>query len=233
MLRVIAIFLAGTIGGNLFAQSSGQDYRPPSSPELYDTSKPVQPAYEKYPPLLNHPYVGLGLGFGQSDKTGRGGSPIAAWNVSAEAGYVKTLGTWSQIDAGVEVLGGRFGYSRADVSMTWGALAKLGYGYTISPSGGVIGQVRLAAGLGQGNLSGEDSSGVSLESAQDFTITMYQLGFQIILPANASLDVIGGLLVTQNAFTLRDIEQQGDTTRISDGQVYNVIEARIGLRLRL
>lgn len=191
--------------------SSGQNYTPPSTPELYDVNEPLVPAYVRIKKVKSHPYLGLGIGFGSSRNNGGNGTPKASWNLVAEGGYVKALTSWTRVDVGLEAFTGKLGDSLNDMKVNVGGLAKVGYGYNLSEN--LYALLRLGYGLAVAKYSGPmgDSSSV--------TGYLWQVGLQMIVPTDSSVDLLGGFFFNQYGF--------------SDKGTYNAYEARIGMRYRI
>ena len=104
------------------------EYTPPSSPELYDSSK--TPELQKIVKNSTGVYGGLQLAVGQS----RSGdfNPITAFSGHIDLGYRKIINSWTLWEAGVEIMHGKAGHSQADMSLSWGGLVKLAYGYSLN-----------------------------------------------------------------------------------------------------
>ncbi|MBI2602282.1 MAG: hypothetical protein HYW48_04430 [Deltaproteobacteria bacterium] len=226
ILAALIIFMFPVL---LFAQ--GEDYTPPSSPELYDPDEPVLPAYVQYKKVKSHPYLGLGLGFGQSRHAGGGGSPRLAWDINAEAGYVKSLGSWTRMDVGLDLMSGQIGDSRGDLRVLFGSVAKIGYGYNLAENLHAV--VRLGAGMALANFEGEDDQGVALTKEDSLLGTVWQLGFHMIVPTDSSFDILAGAVFSQYAFNVGDTDRPDGTTFRVDSYVLNVVEVRFGARWRL
>lgn len=197
---------------SLFADGSGgKEYTPPSTPDLYDTSEPLVPAYVRIKKVKSHPYLGLGLSFGSSRNVGGEGTPKASWDVVAEGGYVKALTSWTRVDVGVEAFTGKLGDSVNDLDIKMGALVKVGYGYNVSEN--LYALVRLGYGLAIADYDGPNKKKTSI------TGTLWQLGLQLIVPTDSSIDLLGGVLFNQYGF--------------SEKGTYNTLGARVGVRLRI
>ncbi len=194
-------------GKNASAQGA---YVAPSTPELYDVNEPLVPAYARIKKVKSHPYMGLAAGLGMTRNVGSDGSPKPAWSLIAEGGYVRALSSWSRADLGVEVFNGSIGDSDNTINLQLGALAKLGYGYNISEN--LHGIIRAGYGITTGQYSGPLSSS---HSASGY---VWQLGIQVLAPTE-SVDLLAGIFFNQYGFAKHG--------------TYNVIDGRIGMRVRL
>lgn len=194
-------------------------YTPPSTPELYDVNEPLVPLYVKARKIKNHAYLGLSTGFGQSQTAGAG-KPITAWNVVGDVGYVRPTGNWSRLDMGLEIFHGKIGGSDHDVTANIGALAKVGYGYNLSENLHAI--LRGGVGIAAADYKVKNSDGDVIFSSSSGTGTVWQIAFQLLVPTEAGLDLLGGFFFNQYAFAVHQ-----------DHGVFNVFDARLGLRYRI
>lgn len=212
-IRRILWTVAGlAFSGVVLAQTgSGDNYVPPSTPNLYDESEPLVPAYMRVKKVKSHAYLGLGGSFGSSNSTGGAGSSAVSWNVVGEAGYVKAVSSWTRIDFGLEVFNGRVGNSLNTIDMDFGGLIKVGYGYNLAEN--LYALLRFGYGIVNGNYS--FNGGVKKSTSGG----VWQLGMQMIIPTESSVDLLGGIFFNQYSF--------------GDKGTYNSYDARVGLRLRL
>jgi len=211
--RKITLLVAGLAFSTWLSakDSNGKEYTPPSTPELYDVNEPLVPAYVRIKKVKSHPYLGLGVSFGSSRNDGGNGTPNASWNLVAEGGYVKALTSWTRVDVGIEAFTGKIGDSLNDMKIKVGALAKVGYGYNLSEN--LYALLRLGYGLAVADYTGP------MGSKNAITGNVWQVGLQMIVPTDSSLDLLGGVFFDQYGF--------------SDRGTYNVFEVRIGARFRI
>ncbi len=224
---VVLVFFAST---RLLAQGIPQEpastsptqqnqYTPPSTPELYDVNEPLVPLYVKVRKIKNHAYLGLGSGFGQSLTAGAG-KPITAWNIVADVGYVRPTGAWSRLDMGLEIFHGQLGGSERNVRADIGVLAKVGYGYNISENVHAI--LRGGVGIATANYTVKDEDGNTIFNSNSASGTVWQVAFQLLVPTQSDIDILGGLFFNQYGFAVNQ-----------DHGVFNVFDARLGLRYRI
>lgn len=207
-----ALLLTGlAFSSALLAEGSGENYTPPSTPELYDVNEPLVPAYVRVKKVKSHPYLGLGVSFGSSRLNGGQGTPKASWNIVAEGGYVKAMTSWTRVDFGLEGFNGQIGNSLNTMQIQLGGLAKVGYGYNISEN--LYALLRIGYGLAMAKYTGP------LGDKDSITGSLWQLAFQLLVPTDSALDLLAGFFVTQYGF--------------ADRGSYNVFEGRLGLRFRL
>lgn len=216
MIRSLSKFVFVLTGlsfaaGALAEDKIAENYTPPSTPELYDVNEPLVPAYVRVKKVKSHFYLGLGGSVGSSILNGGEGNSKVLWNGVIEAGYVKPISTWTRVDFGVEFLHGDLGNSLNDVRMNFGALAKVGYGYNIAEN--LYALVRIGYGIAVAKYTGPfgDSSSV--------TGNILQGAFQLIVPTESSVDILGGIFLEQYGF--------------SDKGSYNAYDVRLGLRVRV
>jgi len=211
--KLMGLLVGLSLSTGILAEGSGNGYKPPSSPELYDVNEPIEPPYVRVKKIKSHAYLGLGGSFGSSYLAGGGGSNKASWNVVGEGGYVKALTTWTRVDLGLEFFNGAIGNSSNDLKINVAGLAKLGYGYNISEN--LYALVRVGYGLATGTYKNTDVD-VGNKSVSG---GVWQVGMQLLVPTESAVDVLGGIFFNQYSF--------------GDKGTYNAIEGRLGLRFRI
>lgn len=187
-----------------------QNYKPPKTPELYDTKEELVPLYKRVQRVQSHFYSGIGFGFGSSQRVNSSGTAKASWNLVAEGGYINALSSWSRVDLGVELFNGHVGNSKNNLDIRFGGLGKVGYGYNVSEN--LYAELRFGYGVATAKYTGDQ------QDENSITGTLWQVGAQLIVPTSSSIDVLGGVFFNQYAFPGRGI--------------YDVYEGRMGLRYR-
>ncbi len=241
-------FLAILCLGLFAPWAHGQEYQPPSSPELYKAKESEQTYIKSTPELyesngprgvpLKFPsglYLGFGLGFGQSRSAGGSGNPIPAYSGGGEIGYIAGTGSWSRFEAALEILTGKVGHSRADMPLNFGILAKIGHGYSLGDK--FFGVWRLGAGMVQADYSAKLANGIKVRSPDAVLGTALQLSYIIAMPVTNTVSVTGGFEWTNLSFNVGSVIEESSTGNrqidIDENVVINVPKILIGIRLGL
>lgn len=211
-----------------FPLIAAEEYAPPSSPELYEKADPYVPPKH----LKGHGYLGGGLGFGQSRSTGSGDA-VTSYDLSLGLGYVKPLGTWSLAQAGVDIFTGSIGHGSADMNISLGALAKIGYGYSLGTE--MFGSFLFGAGVAQASYLEEDTNGQVFKGPSNNMGSVVMGAYELLMQAGDSMFITGGFYMTQYTFSVSDLtlDTGGPTNRVNKTVQLNSPEVKIGFRVKL
>lgn len=178
------------------------------------------------------PYVGLGLNLGQSHGVGFDDNGTA-YLIGADIGYVLKRDTWNRIELGVELQTGKAKIgddvtnpltgnklsADVDLDLDLVALFKVGYGYSLGDH--AFGIFRAGFGIANGDA---ELKMAGLSGSNDIDGTVAMLGYDVVFPANETLDFTVG--VNYRIYTL-DVEGNN-----FDDLQLNVTALNAGARLR-
>jgi hypothetical protein len=219
-LLILCAYIVGS-------EAQGQEYKPPSSPPLFESNGEVGTPLQ----FPKGPYVAVGAGFGQSRTAGGTGNPIPAYNASTEVGYVANTGSWSRFEAGAEFFFGKVGHSKADLPIGFGVIAKVGKGYSLGSK--FFGVWRLGAGMVQAKYSGTTTSGQKVIARDPVLGTALQLSYLLVMPVTSFLSVVGGAEWTNMSFNISkadDAQTGNEVANIDENIVINDPKIQVGIR---
>ncbi len=182
-------------------------------------------------------YLGLGLGFGQVKSTEPSASPGIATLFNLEPGYAMARGSWSRIEASLQLLSGVMTINNNDdhggtgtFSIGMGALARFGLGHSLGKK--LFGVWRLGVGPVLANAK-FDADGTT-SSRDSLSGIMYQAGYGIVMPMSDSLDATGGFTWSQVQFNVGEVDLEGGSTYDLDTNfVLNIPQLELGIRFKL
>lgn len=174
--------------------------------------------------------------FGQAYGTG-GSTPGAAAMFHLEPGYIFPRGSWSRIEASLDLSSGLLKFRDRDVGKTRVimpigllALVKFGYGYSLGK--GVFGLFRVGAGPATAIYKGTNNVGVDSSSPDPIFGLAGYLGFDVVAPASELIDLVGGISVTHFQFDIDKLTVGGVRQNIGAPLNINLIALGVGLRLK-
>jgi hypothetical protein len=220
------MLVMGCLQGNsvLWGVEPAPEYRPPSTPELYEKEPAPGPA----PKIPSSLYAGFNLGIGQSRPSGTGNDK-GAYLLSPKIGYNKTLTTWSLFDADLDFLYGNIGHSAANITIDYGALLRVGYGYSLGNR--VFGIWK--AGLGIYNADYALTSDTAYK-AKGILGSVYQVAFEALFPITSSVALTASAQWNYFALSVNQVKS-GALTKppANDEERIQVILADVGIRVYL
>lgn len=219
LLASCAYLSALTLSGAAF---SGDTYTPPSSPELYEK----EPAEGPTAKIRSKVYAGFNLGIGQSQSAGQSGAR-SAYLLNPKLGYNKVLSTWSLLDVDFSLLGGEFGYSRADVRANYGAMLRVGYGYSLGNH--LFGVWKVGVGLFNADYTWRDNG----YKAKGHMGTLLQGAFEVLFPLSSGAAVTGGVQWNHFLLSINDVKGDGQAFAVDRDEHFNVFSADVGIRFYL
>lgn len=214
-------FCAAALLAGLTTSVWAEEYRPPSSPEIY-AKEPMEP------PMglpTSHFFADGGFSIGQSRQVGRG-SPRASYLGSAEFGYTKYSGVWSRVEPSLQLFTGAIGSGDAKMAVPVGGLVKIGYGYSLGSR--MFGIWRLGAGGALADFDYSDSDGNAFKSKSLTLGTAIHLGFDLAIPVTQSFEILIGLGITQFSFGIGDVTTpSGKTQKLNQAVTVNVTDLKL------
>ncbi len=208
--------------GTAFA---GDTYTPPSSPELYEK----EPVEEPAPKVRSKLYAGFNLGIGQSQTTAHPDTgPKSAWVLGPKLGYNKVLSTWSLFDADLSLIAGDIGHSDADIRINYGAMIRVGYGYSLGNR--LFGIWKVGVGMFNANYTITDID----FKANNLMGTVVQGAFELLFPISSGVALTGA--AQWNRFILPvdtvkgTIHGQDISLKLKDTERLNVWLVDVGIR---
>jgi hypothetical protein len=182
-------------------------------------------------------FLGAGLGFGQARTTEPGSSPGFTVLGSFEPGYQINRGTWSRVELSGQFMTGRMQFrnktdlgGKTTMGLNFGALAKVGYGYSLGSK--MFGIARVGVGPVQATWKGDIGSD-TYESSSALNGIATLVAWQIVAPVSDSLDLTGGISFMHMEFDLGKIKSGGSTINQDRPVIVNVPQAELGLRVRI
>lgn len=201
---------------------AGDTYTPPSSPELYE-KEPVEGPAAK---IRSKIYAGFNLGIGQSQSAGQRGAR-SAYLLNPKLGYNKVLSTWSLLDVDFSLIGGEFGYSKADVRANYGTMLRVGYGYSLGNR--LFGVWKVGVGLFNADYTWRENG----YKAKGQMGTLLQGAFEVLFPLSSVVAVTGGAQWNHFLLSISDVKGGGQTFAVDRDEHFNVFLADVGIRFYL
>jgi len=180
-------------------------------------------------------YVGAGLSLGQAYATG-GSNPGVAGLFSVEPGYVASRDSWGRLEASIALGMGMLDFrekdavsTKVDMDIKLFALAKIGYGWSLGSS--MFGIFRAGVGPVIADYEGK-ANGVTAKSDGSLSGMAGMLGYDILMPVNDTMDIIGGLQLTHMAFDLDKVKVDGVPVNVDEPINLNIPVIYIGTRFK-
>jgi len=180
-------------------------------------------------------FVGAGMSLGQAYATG-GSNPGVAGLFSVEPGYVASRDSWGRIEASIALGMGMLDYreksstsEKVDMDIKLFMLAKIGYGWSLGSS--MFGIFRAGVGPVMADYTAK-IGGVTHKSDGTLSGMAGMLGYDILMPVNDTMDIVGGLQLTHMTFDLGKTKAGGVTSDIDEPINLNIPVIYIGTRFK-
>lgn len=203
-----------------------------------DMLKPSQVNYEgesSNPANDSGFFVGAGATFGQARTTEDGSSPGTAWFLNVEPGYQVNRGSWNRFEVGAQFLTGGMSVrypdrsgGKVDMKVKYGVLARAGWGYSLGS--GTMGVLKVGVGPVAADFEGE-ANGVK-SKADDLSGLATQVGYEVVMPINNTLDFNAGFDWNHMEFDVNDVKRNGQTEKLDRNVVINIPSLALGVRAR-
>ena len=185
-------------------------------------------------------YLGAGLTIGQGRTTDSGSTPGVAFLAKFEPGYQASTGSWSRLEVGAELFSGSVSYrlpedqplgGKADLSGLYGAMAKIGYGYSLGDD--MFGIVKAGIGPVFATFGIEPSTASGKAKSDRLTGLAWTLGWDLVAPVTHKIDFTAGISWTQFQFDVSSVNLNNVNVHVGRTMLANIPAAEFGLRLRL
>jgi hypothetical protein len=153
--------------------------------------------YVPPPKLGQHPYLGLGLSFGPSKHSWEGSETSAAFMGGLQLGYIKAIDSWNLILGEIFLITGQLGGNERDLALPFGAIARMGYGYSFTP--GFFGVIKGGLGVMNGSYKKPMADKPKELEKKSVFGTLFQMGYGIAYLATPNFMLDTTLFFTYGA----------------------------------
>lgn len=201
-------------------------YQPPKVPQYYEEGDGGHQQNIKV--KKNYLYVeGMGS-LGQSRISGSSESARLSFGANLNLGYVKALGSWSHLDSSLGILTHKMSATNTDLSVPFGLMANLGYGYSIY--GNVSGVFKGGVGVMFHEYS-DDFDNIARDTQKAKPDFAMQLAYLFVFPVTEHTLLTTGVAWTGLFANVDEVKDRAGTTYdIARDVNFHLYEFKLGLR---
>jgi hypothetical protein len=235
VFKLLILLSLMSLSGNALAEDAKKDDKmPPGVPEGAITTYPDLEYGSKG--NASGVFLDLGLGFGQVKSTEPSSTPGIATLFHIEPGYVMSRGSWSRVEASLQLLSGSLTINNDDdrggdgtFSIGLGAIAKFGMGYSLGKK--LFGVWKVGVGPVMANAKFK-TDGVT-GTKDGLNGILYQVGYGLVMPMSDALDATGGFTWSQVQFNVDEVDVDGTSYDLDQNFVLNIPQLELGIRLKI
>jgi len=210
-IYLVAVLVTIGVSTNLLAQGDEADTYLREDPEYkVPSSQPLYAAGERGAPISfgNHLQVGGMASFGVSSTPNSSGTTAVL--LGGQLSYRGGISSWSRFEAGAQFMTGFAGYDKADISVPYLLMARVGYGYSIGND--LYATFGVGFGTAGGAFDGKlENSDEVIKSDELMTGFASNIDFALNLNPKGTFEFSGGLAYTVVQYALDSVEGLDDS----------------------